>query len=682
MVRRAYCPPHTLASDVTPSVGGPSRTGRISSAFGSRSSAAPTLAQPAARASSPAPLRATDTRRSTPAAALSAVDGVPFPQCAELLDRLATVDDAPFVSAWIQTTAGARSRPEPPLMVRLLRCYREMGAFDRARELAAALPSAPSSWSLLDAARLATERALLALVDGRCDRAEAELRLATRTLTGAPRGTGLREQLEVHLAQAQLDLRSGRSAEAATALRLAEHLASRLDDGPWMISASMTFGHLAMWLSEPREAVKHYVAALARAPSEGLSAMSAHANIAIALASLGRCVEARRHAMKALRIAAVASPGAAHADVCDVLASVELAADRPAAALGAIDEAIATLGDIAPPALRWSLALHRAQALCMQGQHEAAGQGLERAERYAVECGSLEALDEQDAAAIRARVLEAAGMLREALDFATTRIDCLAEAFSTCALNLVLGRCAFALEDEGSARAAVERVALAADRHGWVFPDRALTKPLWELALKSGDSRVVRYAETVLRLADTAEVDDAPTAPFQAPGQSSVHVATLAASDEGPSSSDDKQSSTLIYVTTPEGVTRMAQRDLERMTRNATLVVDTLAHHLRVNDREVSLERRRAIEPLVVQLLRRAKEGLSADDVLRAAGGPGPESADAEHRVRVLISRVRDILRDSSAVERIRDAGEYGRTRYRIAPTVRFALVEPLFSSG
>ena len=273
-------------------------------------------------------------------------------------------------------------------------------------------------------------------------------------------------------------------------------------------------------------------------------------------------------------------------------------------------------------------------------------------------------------------------MLREALDFATTRIDCLAEAFSTCALNLVLGRCASALEDEGSARAAVERVALAADRHGWVFPDRALTKPLWELALKSGDSRVVRYAETVLRLADTAEVDDAPTAPFQAPGQSSVHVATLAASDEGPSSSDDKQSSTLIYVTTPEGVTRMAQRDLERMTRNATLVVDTLAHHLRVNDREVSLERRRAIEPLVVQLLRRAKEGLSADDVLRAAGGPGPESADAEHRVRVLISRVRDILRDSSAVERIRDAGEYGRTRYRIAPTVRFALVEPLFSSG
>jgi hypothetical protein len=139
---------------------------------------------------------------------------------------------------------------------------------------------------------------------------------------------------------------------------------------------------------------------------------------------------------------------------------------------------------------------------------------------------------------------------------------------------------------------------------------------------------------------------------------------------------------TLIYVTTPHGVTRIPVAEMARATEGATLVVDTLAHHLRVDDREISLERRRALEPLVVQLLRRAKEGLSADEILRAAGGPGPESADAEHRVRVLISRVRDLLGDPSCIERVRDAGEYGRTRYRLAPTVRFALVEPLFSTS
>src|SRR5262249_31197016 len=105
----------------------------------------------------------------------------------------------------------------------------------------------------------------------------------------------------------------------------------------------------------------------------------------------------------------------------------------------------------------------------------------------------------------------------------------------------------------------------------------------------------------------------------------------------------------LFYVTTPQGVTRVRKSELGTITSGATLVVDTLVHALRVENREVSLERRRALEPLVVQLLRRAKEGLSAEEILRAAGGPGPESADAEHRVRVLISRVRDLLGEPAA---------------------------------
>jgi hypothetical protein len=38
------------------------------------------------------------------------------------------------------------------------------------------------------------------------------------------------------------------------------------------------------------------------------------------------------------------------------------------------------------------------------------------------------------------------------------------------------------------------------------------------------------------------------------------------------------------------------------------------------------------------------------------------------------------LLGDPAAIERIRDAGEYGKTRYRLAPELRFALIEPLFS--
>jgi DNA-binding response OmpR family regulator len=144
-------------------------------------------------------------------------------------------------------------------------------------------------------------------------------------------------------------------------------------------------------------------------------------------------------------------------------------------------------------------------------------------------------------------------------------------------------------------------------------------------------------------------------------------------------SDDPVASEDFIYVTTPDGVSRVPRSELARATQGAQVVVDTLTHALKVDDREISLERRRALEPLVVQLLRRAREGLSADEVLRAAGGPGPESADAEHRVRVLISRVRDLLGDAASIERVRDAGEYGKTRYRLSAGVRFALVEPLF---
>ena len=69
---------------------------------------------------------------------------------------------------------------------------RDLPLDDRARELAASLPSSPSSWNPLDAARLAIERALLANVDGRADHAEAELRNASRTLALAPRGDAFR----------------------------------------------------------------------------------------------------------------------------------------------------------------------------------------------------------------------------------------------------------------------------------------------------------------------------------------------------------------------------------------------------------------------------------------------------------------------------------------------------------
>jgi tetratricopeptide (TPR) repeat protein len=606
-------------------------------------------------------------------------DAISIVAAAQLLDRLAAADEAPFIVAWLESVLTGRARIDPTLAVRLLRAYRETGRIDRARELAASLPSAPSSWNPLDAARLAIERAILATMDGRGDHADSELRIASRLLSSAPRGTGLREQLDMHLTSAQLELRLNRIQQAAASLRLAEHVAERLEDGAWRVPVAMTLGHLAMRLADPRMAVKHYGTSLGRSPARGVAAMRAHGNMAIALGSIGRFDDARAHAQQAIGIAGELVAGWRHADAYDVLAIVEIAADRPLAALAAIDEAFAVLGDLDQPTLRHQLSEHRAWALAMLNRAQAAKQWLQKAEKLRSELAVVDAIDDQDLVATRARTLEACGQHKEAIEAAapfTTRLE---EAFVTGSLNLVVARAALAQGDLDSARLAVERAALSGDRHGWVFPDRAASAGVWQLAIKSGDSRVVRYAEKMLGLAAPPSASIVPPPVMPRASYPSLYPAPIIEGEELP---EPTEGETLIYVTTPQGVSRVKATEIASVIEGCTLVVDTLAHQLRVEDREVSLERRRALEPLVVQLLRRAKEGLSAEEILRAAGGPGPESADAEHRVRVLISRVRDLLGEGTSIERIRDAGEYGRTRYRLAGNVRFALIEPLFTPG
>lgn len=630
------------------------------------------------------------------------MDGVPMHAVTQLLDRLAAADEAQFLVTWTEQMLSGRARLDPALAVRLLRAYRETGRVDRARELAASLPSSPSSWNPLDTARLAIERAILCTIDGRADHAEAELRQASRALAVASRGTGLREQLDMHLTSAQLELRLNRVQQAQAALRLAEHVAERLEDGAWRVAVSMSLGHLAMRLADPRTAAKHYSNALQRSAARGLAGMRAHGNLAIALGSIGQFDDARNNAGTACQIAGEIAAGWRHADAYDVLAIVEIASDRPVAALQALDDAHAALGELEQPTLRYQLAGHRTLALAMLGRAQAAKQWLTKTDKLRADLFQVDAIDEQDLVATRSRTLEACGQHKEALDAALPNAERLPDAFVTGSLNLVIARCALALGDQETARVAVERAALSGDRHGWVFPDRQASAMLWQMALKSGDSRVVRYAEKILSvLANGVAPPSIPppsrgnsippprgSFPSIPPPSGRGSFPSLPAMGGTSFGADDSsefdmlpEGETLIYVTTPQGVSRVRSSEMSTATEGSTLIVDTITHQLRIEGREVSLERRRALEPLVVQLLRRAREGLSAEEILRAAGGPGPESADAEHRVRVLISRVRDLLGDPTAIERVRDAGEHGKTRYRLSPGVNFALIEPLYTT-
>jgi tetratricopeptide (TPR) repeat protein len=529
-------------------------------------------------------------------------------------------------------------------------------------------------------ARLAIERAVLATGEGRRDHAAAELRLASRALGEASRGTGLREKLDMHVAQAQLNAGLQRLDRAAEALRLAEHVAERIEDGSWRAPVAMALGHLSMRLADPRGAAKQYATALVRVPARGALAMTAHGNLAIALGSMGRFDEGRHHALQAIGIAREVTSALRHADAHDVLAILEIAADQPGAALNVINEAFIVLGDFDHPMLRYQLTEHRAWALAMLGRTQAVRPWLAKAEKLRADLGGLDPIEDQELVAIRARTLECCGQVARAFALAREHSEQLPEAFVTGALNLIVGRCGLALGDDAAAREAVERAALAGDRHGWVFPDRQLSSPLWQIALGSGDSRVVRYAERMIALSQGAAgtLSVLPLFPSTRPPATTAPPA----SNDADASTELPSGEALVYLTTSRGVTRVARSQVAQETRGIRLVVNTLAHALYVDDREVSLERRRALEPLVVQLLRRAREGLSAEEVLHAAGGPGPESADAEHRVRVLISRVRDLIGNAATIERVRDAGEHGKTRYRLAASVPFALVEPLFGSA
>lgn len=567
---------------------------------------------------------------------------VPAAKVAELVDRLAGADEGTFVLSWLESLALDAQRPLPPaIAVRLIRATREAGRLERARALAEGLPALPRGWEPIELARLGLERAILANLAGRSLDAERERALASRELANVPPGAALREHVDLHLLGAELQLRANDLSGAARALRLAEQVAGQLEDGGFRVAISMSLGHLAMRLADPGAAAAHYLEALARAPSRGSAAMRAHGNVAVAQSASGLTAEARGHAEAACALGRELATGWRHADAYDVLALVEIAADRPKHALAALDTALALLDGDDQPTLRYQLASHRTFALAAAGRATRARAALALAERLRAELKHVDAIDAQDLVATRARTLEAALAYQAALDEGLPHATVLPEAFVTGTLNLVLGRCALALDQPGVALACVERAALSGELHGWVFPEREASRDLYSLGLRSGDSRVVRFAGRML------------------------HGVTPAPPDGR------------FFVTTRDGVSRAAAGELPRPGAGERLYVDTISHTLHAGGVARSLERRRALEPLVVELLRRAKDGLSAEDVLRAAGGPGPDSADAEHRVRVLVSRVRELMGDASLVSRVREAGEHGRTRYRLAEGVAFVLIEP-----
>ena len=101
------------------------------------------------------------------------------------------------------------------------------------------------------------------------------------------------------------------------------------------------------------------------------------------------------------------------------------------AALQALDYAQAALGDLEQPILRYQLAGHRTLALAMLGREQPAQQWLAKTDKLRAELFHVDAIDEQDLVATRARTLEACGSPAEALETALPHAERLPDAFVT-----------------------------------------------------------------------------------------------------------------------------------------------------------------------------------------------------------------------------------------------------------
>lgn len=586
---------------------------------------------------------------------------VPMERLIDAADRLAASEENDFLEHWLPALG---SSPLPaPLAVRLALALRATGSLDAARTLLGSLPRVPSGWSTRDVARLEHERAWFALVDGRPEIAREHASRGLRAIVGDAEAGASPELVDLYLLEARLESAANAWEAAQRALDHAAHVAERLPKGPWRVQLEVNIGYLRLRLGRPGEAHEAFIRAQEIAPPFSRSALSAHSGDAVALCIKGRFDEARATALEGIELAGRIGVRWRLADMWDTLGLVEFVADRPHAALRAVDEALAILGAETQDTLRFAILMHRATVLAVLGRARAAEQALGLAENVRRRMGALDGTYEIAWAVAQARLAEARSDFAEVERLLEPVLDG-SRHYGAVDARMALARAWLAEGQVEKARSYVEEGCLLGAEAGIVLAERKHNLGVWALALTSRDSRVVRFADTMLKrlLSERAlpSIADLPASFQEALRQ------WQAASGAQP-----------IWLSTRFGVARVPMDEAEAEAERAILAVNLISHEVRVGKKTVTLTRHRALEPLLVQLLRRAESGLSADDILTAAGGPGPGSADADHRVRVLISRLRALLGPDAPIVTARAAGENARAHYRLSPQVQFALIEP-----
>lgn len=577
----------------------------------------------------------------------------------EAADRLAASEENAFLQGWLPSLISPKP---PPLAIRLALASRMTGALDEARTLLAALQPT-EAWSARDLARLEHERAWFALVDGKPDLAREHLSQGLRAKVSDPEAGPSPELVDLYLLEARLESSENAWELAKRALDHAAHVAERLPPGPWRVQLEVNMGYLLLRLGKLREAHEAFTRAHEIAPPSSRAALSAHSGNAVALCIIGSFDEARAAALEGIELAGRIGVRWRLADMWDTLGLVEFVADRPHAALRAVDEGFAILGAEKQDTLRFALLMHRATVLSVLGRGRASEQALSLAETVRQRMGALDRTYELAWAVARARFAESRGEHEEVERLILPVLDG-SRHYGAVDARFTLARALLAQDKVDEAYQHVEEGSLLAAEASIVIAERKQNLGVFALGLSSHDSRVVRYADSMLKRL----VSERALPPFDdLPERSRKALVDW----------QNAAGAQPIWLTTRFGVARVPMDEAEAEAERVILSVNSISHELRIGKKKMTLTRHRALEPLLVQMLRRADSGLSRDEILTAAGGPGPGSADADHRVRVLISRLRALLGPEAPIVTARAAGEGARAHYRLSPQVEFALIEP-----
>jgi tetratricopeptide (TPR) repeat protein len=577
------------------------------------------------------------------------------------VDRLAACEESGFLCKWLSSLEGV----SPALAVRRAFSLRSAGRLDEARSLLAQLSDVPADWAPRDFARLSHERAWFAFANGDFNDARTMLGRGVAALVHNGRPGATSELIDLFLGEARLELAIGNWRAAQRALSHASQTVGQLPAGPWGVQLEITTGFSQLQLARPQAAYEAFERARSGARPGSVSYISAVAWSAIALAAMGRFDEARQCVGVALAAVETGSARWYAAQVYHALALVERIADRAYAALRAIERAEEHVEDSTPAMLRFAISAQRALALARVSRTRAADDALQVAENVRGRMGQVERVLEHSCLLAQARIAESRNSPAQVIRLLTpilgnSRYYHLGDALLACArASLELGR-------ESDARGYAEEACVFGLETGFVFAERRLNANVWKLALSCSDSRAVRFADAMLR---SLAVE---TTPESVPPPTGTEE-TLDLAPSSPSATGTKT----VWLTTRAGVRELPLEDALSDAARYPLAVDLLTHRVRIGTRLVSLSRHRALEPLLVQMLRRADSGLTGEQVLAAAGGPGPESADSEHRIRVLISRLRALLGRSVLILTERAEGERAGTLYRLAPELQIALIEP-----